>query len=94
EITAASSLVGAFVEGRTDQGTQTRGFVDSISVTRDGVLLNLSSTYSIKLSGLTTIHDPTLITTTPPTTTPPATETPPADTTNTNETPPAGGATP
>lgn len=81
EITAASGLVGAFVEGKTDSGVDTRGFVDSISVTRDGVLLNLSSTYSIKLSSVSTIHDPALITTDPPaTTTPPAT-TPPADTT-------------
>ncbi len=69
EITAASGLVGAFVEGTTVSGEKTRGFVDSISVTREGVLLNLSSTFSIPLSALETIRDPTLIATTPPTTT-------------------------
>jgi flagellar basal-body rod modification protein FlgD len=65
EITSAGSLVGAFVEGTTDSGQKTRGFVDSISVTREGILLNLSSTLSIPLSGLQTVHDPALITTAP-----------------------------
>jgi flagellar basal-body rod modification protein FlgD len=65
EITSAGSLVGAFVEGTTGSGEKTRGFVDSISVTREGILLNLSSTISIPLSGLQTVYDPDLITTAP-----------------------------
>lgn len=65
EITSAGSLVGTFVEGRTSLGEETRGFVDSISVTREGIVLNLSSGKSIGLDDLSRVYDPALIQPTP-----------------------------
>lgn len=66
EITSAGSLVGAFVEGMTDAGVRTRGYVDSVSITRLGVSLNLSSGLSVPLSRVETVYDPALISTVPP----------------------------
>lgn len=70
EITSAGSLVGQFVEGVTDSGIETRGFVDSVSITRLGVVLNLSSGYSVALGRLSKVHDPALIGIAPPAGTP------------------------
>lgn len=65
ELGAASNVVGAFVTGRTAEGKDVRGFVDSIRVTREGVMLNLSTGSTIAFSSLEEVYDPTLISTTP-----------------------------
>lgn len=61
EITSSSSLVGKFVTGLTSSSTEVMGFVDSVTVTRDGIRLNLSSGYSIDLNGVREIIDPDII---------------------------------
>lgn len=61
EITSAGSLVGKFVSGLTDSAARTRGFVDSVLVTREGVVLNLSSGAKVPLSQVVEIVDPDLV---------------------------------
>jgi flagellar basal-body rod modification protein FlgD len=61
EINSAGGLVGKFVEGLTDAGERTRGFVDSVSITREGIVLNLSSEKSIALDRLDKVFDPALV---------------------------------
>jgi len=65
EITSAGSLVGQFAEGKVN-GITTRGFVDSVSITRTGIHLNLSSGFTIALSNLEKLFDPALIQPVPP----------------------------
>lgn len=66
EITSASSLVGKFVTGLNDANTEVLGFVDSVSITREGIRMNLSDGSSIDLSNVQEIVDPALIASTPP----------------------------
>lgn len=61
EISASGTLLGAFVIGLTDSGTKTQGFVDSVSVTRDGTILNLSSNQRVRLSSVSEVIDPALV---------------------------------
>lgn len=61
EITSSSSLVGKFVTGLTSSSADVAGFVDSVTITRDGIQLNLSSGYSISLDGVQEIIDPDII---------------------------------
>lgn len=61
EITSSSSLVGKFVTGKTSSSTEVAGFVDSVTITRDGIRLNLSSGYSIGLDSISEIIDPDII---------------------------------
>lgn len=61
EITSAGSLVGKFVSGKNDAGDKVRGFVDSVSVTREGLVLNLSSDKTLPLSRLDEVYDPALV---------------------------------
>lgn len=61
EVASAGSLVGQFVEGTTDSGVRGRGFVDSVSVTREGISLNLSSGHTVPLSRIERVYDPALI---------------------------------
>lgn len=61
EISSASSLVGTFAAGRTDNGQEVVGFVDSVSVTRDGLRLNLGTGFSIALNNVDEIVDPSLL---------------------------------
>lgn len=61
EVNSAGGLVGKFVEGVTSSGDHTRGFVDSVSITREGIVLNLSSDKSISLDKLEKVIDPELV---------------------------------
>lgn len=61
EITSSSSLVGKFVTGRTGTSAEVAGFVDSVTITRDGIRLNLSSGFSIGLDNVQEIIDPDII---------------------------------
>jgi len=61
EISASGTLLGAFVVGLTDSGTKTQGFVDSVSVTREGTILNLSSNQRVRLKSVSQVIDPALI---------------------------------
>ncbi len=72
QVTTAGGLIGKFVQGMTDSGVRTQGFVDSVSVTRNGAVLNLSSAQRVPLDRLEEVIDPDLITTQPPTRTDPA----------------------
>ncbi|MDX2114380.1 MAG: flagellar hook capping FlgD N-terminal domain-containing protein [Planctomycetota bacterium] len=86
EIASAGSLVGKFAEGKTDSGITANGFIDSVSVTRTGMVLNLSTGVSVPLSRLERIVDPALISGTPP---PPADDDDPAEEPGTDD--PTGG---
>jgi flagellar basal-body rod modification protein FlgD len=61
EIASASSFVGKFVTGRTGGLDDAVGFVDSVSITRDGIVLNLSSGQSVNVDQVEEIVDPALI---------------------------------
>jgi len=61
EITSSSSLVGKFITGLTSAGAETAGYVDSVSITRDGTILNLSSNTRVPLKNLSEIIDPELL---------------------------------
>lgn len=65
EITSASSLVGKFVTGLNDANVEVLGFVDSVSITREGIRMNLSDGSSVDLSNVQEIIDPVLIGSTP-----------------------------
>ncbi len=66
EITSAGGLIGKFAVGTTDTNDRVQGYVDSISVTRDGVRLNLSTGFQIQLARLEQIVDPNLVSPTNP----------------------------
>ena len=66
EISAAGSLLGSFVTGLDNAGNEVVGFVDSVSITRQGTVLNLSTGFSVPLKRVTEIIDPDLITTVDP----------------------------
>ncbi len=61
QITTASSLVGRFVSGRTSGGQEAAGFVDSVSITRDGPVLNLSGGGAVAMDDLIEVIDPELL---------------------------------
>lgn len=61
EIASASSFVGKFVTGRNGGLDDSVGFVDSVSITRDGIVLNLSSGQSLNVNQVEEIIDPALI---------------------------------
>ncbi|GAB4553689.1 MAG: hypothetical protein Tsb0013_16140 [Phycisphaerales bacterium] len=61
EISSAGSLVGTFVAGTTDNGQEVVGYVDSISISREGLRLNLGTGYTVGLTNVTEIVDPTLL---------------------------------
>lgn len=89
EISSAGGLIGKFAVGIADNADRVQGYIDSISVTREGVRLNLSTGFQIALSRVEQIVDPDLVTPAPggptggtppnndddesPTTTPPTT---------------------
>ncbi|MFU8830073.1 MAG: hypothetical protein ACNA8P_11670, partial [Phycisphaerales bacterium] len=58
---SSSSLVGKFVTGLTESSAEVAGFVDSVTITRDGIKLNLSSGFSIGLNRISEIIDPDII---------------------------------
>ena len=61
EITSASSLVGKFVTGKSEAGQDVAGFVDSVSITSEGSVLNLGSGYRVPLDRLAEVVDPDLL---------------------------------
>ncbi|MEM8835407.1 MAG: flagellar hook capping FlgD N-terminal domain-containing protein [Planctomycetota bacterium] len=61
EVTSASSLIGKIVTGIDTTGTRTAGFVDSVSVTRDGVILNLNGGSRVAFDQVDEVIDPTLL---------------------------------
>ena len=61
DITSSGSLVGSFVTGRTSSGVETAGYVDSVSITRDGPVLNLSSGSRVPIANLDEVVDPALL---------------------------------
>lgn len=61
EISAASSLLGKFAEGRTSSGATVHGYVDSVSITREGTKLNLSTGYQVDFDSVTELIDPALV---------------------------------
>ncbi len=61
EITSASSMVGKFITGTTDNGVDAIGFVDSVSITREGIRMNLSDGSSVALSNVQEIIDTALL---------------------------------
>ncbi|MCA9311051.1 MAG: hypothetical protein KDA21_07585, partial [Phycisphaerales bacterium] len=61
EVTAASGLIGKFVTGLTDAGLRAASYVDSVSVTREGTILNLNSGVRIPLDNVDEIIDPQLL---------------------------------
>ncbi len=66
EITSASSLVGKFITGLADNGADVAGYVDSVTITREGIGVRLSDGSSIPLTSVTEIIDPALIAAAPP----------------------------
>jgi len=61
EITAAGSLVGKFVAGRSSGGQNVAGYVGSVSVTREGTMLNLGGGVSVPLSRVEEIIDSSVV---------------------------------
>lgn len=66
QVTTGGTLIGKFARGMTDSGVRTQGYVDSVSITRAGVILNLSSGLRVPLERLEEVIDPVLIEPTPP----------------------------
>ena len=61
ELTASAALVGQFVTGRDSTFVESAGFVDSVIVNGDSVLLNLSSGAQVPLDQIEEIIDPELV---------------------------------
>lgn len=61
EISSAGSLVGTFIAGRTDNGQDVVGYVDSVSVSREGLRLNLGTGFTVALQNVDEIVDPSLL---------------------------------
>lgn len=61
QVTVAGSLLGKFAQGKTTSGVTVSGFVDSVTTTKDGVVLNLSSGFSVAMDKLERIIDPAII---------------------------------
>jgi len=61
EIASSGSLLGKFVTGLNDSGAEVLGYVDSISITREGTVLNLSTGQSVAMRRVQEVIDPALI---------------------------------
>src|SRR5690606_922860 len=66
QATTGGTLIEKFARGMTDSCVRTQGYVDSVSITRAGVILNLSSGLRVPLERLEEVIDPVLIEPTPP----------------------------
>ncbi len=60
EVAAAGNLIGKYVAGRTDAGEATENLVVSVSVTREGPLLNLLDGRRMPFENVEEIVDPAL----------------------------------
>ena len=61
QLASAGGLVGKFVAGRSQFNDQTGGIVVSVSVTKDGPVLNLDNGFGIPFSNVDEIIDPSLL---------------------------------
>lgn len=61
EMTSAGSLIGKFIAGRDASGLDVAGYVGSVTVSREGIVLNLLSGYSVPLANVQEIFDPSLL---------------------------------
>ena len=61
EIASSGSLLGSFVRGLNDSGARVLGFVDSVSITREGTVLNLSTGQRVALDRIEEVFDPALV---------------------------------
>ena len=66
EISAAGSLLGKFALGQSSSGAEVSGYVDSVSITREGTVLNLTGGFQVPMSRLIKLVDPALIAPNPP----------------------------
>jgi len=66
DLTVSSSLIGKFVTGLDEFDTPAASFVDSVSITRFGTVLNLSSGARVPLDQVDEVIDPDLISLTRP----------------------------
>lgn len=60
EVATAGGMIGKYVTGKTVDGVEVENFVGSISVTRDGPVLNLIDGFRMPLSRVEEIFDPAL----------------------------------
>lgn len=65
EVSSASSLVGKFVAAKGQFGTDEVGFVDSVLLTNQGPMLNLSNGAQVAFDRVLEIIDPGIVGTTP-----------------------------
>jgi flagellar basal-body rod modification protein FlgD len=65
QLTVGSSMIGKFVTGLDQADNQTASFVDSVSVSRNGIVLNLSNNARVPLENVSEVIDPNLISFTP-----------------------------
>lgn len=61
EVAIAGGMLGKFAQGKTASGVTASGFIDSVSVTRDGTILNLSTGFQVAMDRLERLIDPALI---------------------------------
>ncbi|HVZ92882.1 MAG TPA: flagellar hook capping FlgD N-terminal domain-containing protein [Phycisphaerales bacterium] len=66
ELTSAGSLIGKFAIGMNASGARVSGYVDAITVTREGIQLDLSTGHQVPFSRVEQIIDPSIIDQTPP----------------------------
>ena len=60
EVATAGGMIGKYVTGRTAEGVEVENFVGSVSVTREGPLLNLIDGHRVPLGRVEEIFDPAL----------------------------------
>ncbi len=70
ELTVSSALIGAFVTGLDEFNTPVASFVDSVSITRNGSILNLSDGSRVPIDQIDEVIDPALVTFAPGTSDP------------------------
>ncbi len=61
ELTASATMVGQFITGLDESFNDSAGFVDSVLITDDKVLLNLSSGARVPLDQVEEIIDPDIV---------------------------------
>lgn len=65
-LTVSSALIGKFITGLDEFDNQTASFVDSVSITRNGSILNLSNGLRVPIENVTEVIDPDLVSFEPP----------------------------
>ncbi|MEQ9616915.1 MAG: flagellar hook capping FlgD N-terminal domain-containing protein [Phycisphaerales bacterium] len=66
DLTVSSSLIGKFVTGLDENDFRVASFVDSVSITRTGTILNLSDGTRVPIDQVDEVIDPALISFTEP----------------------------